>query len=70
LWLAEKLTAKEIDMIQVRRAAESDSFVFEVVVREGKGETHHHVTMSEEMCERLTSGGQTPNVRNLPVVCP
>jgi hypothetical protein len=57
-------------MIQVRRAAESDSFVFEVVVREGNGETHHHVTMSEEMCERLTSGGQTPNVRNLPVVCP
>ena len=59
-------------MIQVRRAAESDSFVFEVVVREGNGETHHHVTMSEEMCERLTSGGQTPNVRDfargLPVI--
>jgi len=51
LWLAKKLTAKEIDMIQVRRAAESDSFVFEVVVREGNGETHHHVTMSEELCE-------------------
>jgi hypothetical protein len=60
LWLAKKLTAKEIDMIQVRRAAESDSFVFEVVVREGNGETHHHVTMSEEMCERLTSGKHTP----------
>jgi hypothetical protein len=60
LWLAKKLTAKEIDMIQVRRAVESGSFVFEVVVREGNGETHYHVTMSEEMCERLTSGKHTP----------
>jgi hypothetical protein len=37
---------KEIDMIQVRRTAEHDSFIFEVVVREGNGETRHHVTMS------------------------
>ena len=43
-------------MIQVRRTAEHDSFIFEVVVREGKGETRHHVTMSREMCERLTAG--------------
>jgi hypothetical protein len=41
-------------MIQVRRTAEDDSF--EVVVREGKGESRHHVTMSREMCERLTAG--------------
>jgi hypothetical protein len=41
---------KEIDMIQVRRTAEHDSFIFEVVVREGNGETRHHVTMSREMC--------------------
>jgi hypothetical protein len=34
-------------MIQVRRAAESDSFVFEVVVCEGNGETHHHVTRKD-----------------------
>jgi len=47
-------------MIQVRRAAESDSFVFEVVVREGKGETRHHVTMSQEMRDRLTAGKHTP----------
>src|SRR4249919_3272551 len=51
---------KEIDMIQVRRTAEHDSFVFEVVVREGNGETRHHVTMSREMCERLTAGKHTP----------
>ena len=44
-------------MIQVRRTAEHDSF--EVVVREGKGETRRHVTMSREMCERLTAGKHT-----------
>jgi len=47
-------------MIQVRRTAEHDSFIFEVIVREGKGETHHHVTMSREMCGRLTGGKHTP----------
>jgi len=46
-------------MIQVRRLAEHDSLVFEVVVREGKDETRHHVTMSREMCERLTAGKHT-----------
>jgi hypothetical protein len=47
-------------MIQVRRTAEHDSFVFEVIIREGKGETHHHVTMSREMCGRLKGGRHTP----------
>ena len=51
---------KEIDMIQVRRTAGHDSLVFEVVVRQGKGETRHHVTMSQEMRERLTAGKHTP----------
>jgi hypothetical protein len=51
---------KEIDMIQVRQTAEQDPFIFEVVVREGKGETRHQVTMSRETCERLTSGKHTP----------
>src|SRR5262249_47071316 len=40
--------AKEIDMIEVQRTGEHGSFIFEVVVREGKGETCHHVTMSRE----------------------
>jgi hypothetical protein len=48
------------DMIHVRRTAEHPTLVFEVVVREGKGETRHHVTMSQEMCERLTAGKHTP----------
>src|SRR5215475_14811513 len=47
---------KEIDMIQVRRTAEHDSLIFEVVVREGNGETRHHVTMSRESCQRLDVG--------------
>jgi len=52
--------AEEIDMIQVRRTAEQDPLIFEVVVREGKGETRHQVTMSRDTCERLTSGKHTP----------
>src|SRR5262249_5414928 len=51
---------RRIDMIEVRRTAERDSFVFEVIVREGKGETRHHVTMSRELCKRLTAGKHTP----------
>src|SRR5215471_14342059 len=57
---AYRYIATEIDMIHVRRAAEHDSPAFEVIVREGKGETRHHVTMSREMCERLTAGKHTP----------
>jgi hypothetical protein len=47
-------------MIQVRRTIEDGSPIFEVVVREGRGETRHHVTMSREMSERLTAGRHTP----------
>ena len=47
-------------MIQVHQTAAQDPFIFEVVVREGKGETRHQVTMSRETCERLTSGKHTP----------
>ena len=47
-------------MIEVRRTAEHDPFIFEQVVFEGKGETRHHVTMSQEMRERLTAGKHTP----------
>jgi len=47
-------------MIEITRTAEGDPIEFEVVVREGKGETHHRVTMSREACERLTAGKHTP----------
>jgi hypothetical protein len=41
-------------MIEVRRSGEGDPSDFQVVVREGKGETRHDVTMPRETCERLT----------------
>ena len=47
-------------MIRVRRTAERPSPTFEVIVCEGNNETHHHVTVSQEMCERLTAGKHTP----------
>jgi hypothetical protein len=47
-------------MIEVRRISESGPLDFEVVVREGEGETRHHVTMSPEMSDRLTAGKYTP----------
>jgi hypothetical protein len=43
-------------MIQVSRTSDGDPLAFEVVVREGKGETRHHVTMSRETLRRLTAG--------------
>ena len=50
---------KDVDMIQVQRTGE-DPLEFEVVVREGQGETRHRVTMARETCERLTAGKHTP----------
>jgi hypothetical protein len=47
-------------MIEVKRISEGGALDFEVVVREGEGETRHHVTMSREMYERLTAGKHTP----------
>ena len=50
----------EVAMIEVRRISEGVPLDFEVVVREGEGVTRHHVTMSREMCERLTASKHTP----------
>ncbi len=47
-------------MIEVRRISEGDPLAFEVVVREGKGETRHQVTMGRAARDRLTAGGHTP----------
>ena len=46
-------------MIEVRRISEGGPLSFEVVVREGAGESRHHVTMSREMCEGLMAGKHT-----------
>jgi hypothetical protein len=47
-------------MIEIRPTGEGDPLEFEVVVREGQGETRHHVTMTRETCDRLTGGKHTP----------
>lgn len=47
-------------MIEVRRTGEGDPLEFEVVVREGKGESRHHVTMAQETCDGLTAGTHAP----------
>jgi hypothetical protein len=47
-------------MIEVRCTGVQDPLSFEVVVRNGTGETHHAVTLSRKMCERLTSGRHPP----------
>jgi hypothetical protein len=40
-------------MIEIRRKDEGALLGFDVVVREGKGETKHRVTMTKAMYERL-----------------
>jgi hypothetical protein len=47
-------------MIGVRCTDEGDPLKFEVVVREGQGETRHHVSMTRDTCQRLTAGKHTP----------
>ena len=47
-------------MIEVKRIGDGDPFTFEVVVREGRGETRHHVTMTHTTCNQLTAGRHTP----------
>jgi hypothetical protein len=47
-------------MIEVRRTAAGDPLEFQVVVRDARGETRHHVTMSRAACERLTAGKHAP----------
>jgi hypothetical protein len=50
---------KEVDMIEVRRTGEGDPLEFEVVVRQGQGESRHPVTMAQQTCDRLTGGKHT-----------
>src|SRR5262245_40012584 len=50
----------EVPMIQVHATSTGDPLRFEVVVRQGEGETRHEVTMSRATCDRLTAGKHTP----------
>jgi len=47
-------------MIEVRIVSTGDPLQFDVVVREGKGETRHRVTAEAELVKRLTAGRHTP----------
>ena len=47
-------------MIEVKRTGDSDPLEFDVVVRDGRGETRYHVTMARKTYEQLTSGRATP----------
>jgi hypothetical protein len=47
-------------MIEVKRTGDGDPLEFDVVVREGRGETRHHVTMARKTYEQLTAGEATP----------
>ena len=47
-------------MIEIRPTGDGDPLAFEVVVREGKGESRHQVTMSRETCARLAGGNHAP----------
>jgi hypothetical protein len=47
-------------MIEVTRKAGTDPLAFEVVIREGGGESRHHVTMSRAACDRLAGSEHAP----------
>jgi hypothetical protein len=50
----------EAGVIEVRRTGDGDPLAFEVIVRDGSGESRHHVTMASDTCERLTAGNVAP----------
>lgn len=47
-------------MIEVTCTSKGDPFEFTVVVREGRSESRHAVTMTRQACERLTRGRHAP----------
>ena len=47
-------------MIEVRSSGAGEPPSYEVVVREGGGETRHLVTLEQETCRRLTAGAASP----------
>jgi hypothetical protein len=47
-------------MIEVRSVGEGASLEFAAIVRAGKGETRHHVTMSRDTYARLTGSQFSP----------
>jgi hypothetical protein len=48
-------------MIEVVQTGSSDPLAFQVVVRDGKGETRHDVTMAADTFERLSHSEHGPD---------
>lgn len=48
--------------IEVERTDRDDRYEFQVTVREGRGETHHRVTLQKADYERLAGGRASPEV--------
>ena len=46
--------------INVKTTDHGDTYQFEVKVKEGLGETHHHVTLRKADYERLSGGKADP----------
>ena len=47
--------------IEVSRRPGEDPLHFAVLVKDGRGETRHQVTMARALCDRLTGGRHTPD---------
>ena len=47
-------------MIDVVQTGKADPLEFDVVVREGKSESRHHVTMARQTYDRLAAGKHAP----------
>jgi hypothetical protein len=48
-------------MITVKQTSHSDPLEFDVAISDSRGETRHHVTMSQADTERLTRGSCPPD---------
>jgi len=46
--------------IEVKKSEHDDSYTFQVTVREGRGESHHRVTLRKAAYERLPGGKASP----------
>jgi len=53
-------SAKHAAMIEVTRTGGTDPLAFEVVIREGRSESRHHVTMSRAACEKWAGSEHAP----------
>jgi hypothetical protein len=58
-WIGPNGAPREARMIHIRRIAEGDPLEFEVIVRDGQGETSHRVSFSRALHRQL-AGQHSP----------